>query len=79
MRRIATLGVLVLLAVMLSGVAMNRPAEAAGIQVTSQTATNQFPNGIKFNAVVSSDAAISDVRFHFHILPDGVDAQLKAQ
>ncbi len=77
--RLAMLGALLLLTIAFSGVATPRLASAAGIEVRSQTATNQFPNGIKFSAVIASDADISDVRFHFHILPDGVEAQLKPQ
>jgi hypothetical protein len=78
-RPLATLGALLMLTVALSGIAMPSRASAAGIAVRTQNATNQFPNGIKFSAVIDSDANISDVRFHFHILPDGVDAQLKPQ
>jgi hypothetical protein len=54
-------------------------ASAAGIQVSNQTAANKFPDGINFAVSITSDADISDVRFHFHILPDGVEAQLRPQ
>jgi len=55
------------------------PANAEGIEVRSQSATNRFPDGIQFRIFLASDANITNVRFHFRILPDGVNATARTQ
>jgi hypothetical protein len=76
-----TLASLALLAVMLGAAALAVPAEpaSADIDVRSNVATNQFPNGIQFQFFFSSDAPVSDVRLRYRILPDGVSATVRPQ
>src|SRR5688572_6489765 len=47
------------------------PAAADGLELRSQTATNQFPNGTEFKASFASNVDVSSARLHFRILPDG--------
>jgi hypothetical protein len=56
-----------------------RPAAAADVEVITDSTTNQFPNGIRFDFYFSSDQPVSDVRLRFHILPDGVPATVQPQ
>jgi hypothetical protein len=58
-----------------AGIAGRSGANAqTGIQVGSNTATSDFPNGISFQLVASAPAGIEDVRLVYQIAPDGVRA-----
>jgi hypothetical protein len=63
--------------VLVMGVALGqpaRPARADGITVQSNTSKNNFPNGLTFSLVASSNANISKVRLRFKILPVAITA-----
>jgi hypothetical protein len=50
------------------------PARADGIQVQSATSKNNFPNGVTFSLVASSNANITKVRLRFNISPTKITA-----
>lgn len=52
---------------------------SADIRVVTNTASNQFPDGIRFDFFFESDAPVTDVRLRFRILPDGVNATTRPQ
>jgi len=71
-----------LLAVVLAsliGALVPQAGAAQGIEVRSQSASNRFPDGIQFRIFLASDANITNVRFRFRILPDGVNATARTQ
>jgi hypothetical protein len=76
-----SVGVLVLLvAVVMAGhiASPARPASAE-VEVVTNTASNQFPDGIRFDFFFSSTAPVTDVRLRFRILPDGVNATARPE
>ncbi|HEU0074917.1 MAG TPA: peptidase MA family metallohydrolase [Dehalococcoidia bacterium] len=72
--RIALLAIVALVAV--SGLPSGAPAASAEIEIRSQAAQNQFPDGIRFSLFMASDVEITEVRLRFRILPGGVNASV---
>jgi len=73
--RIAALLLLAFVAV--SGLPNGAAPASAEIEIRSQSAQNQFPDGIRFSLFMASDAEITEVRLRFRILPDGVNASVQ--
>lgn len=72
---------LLLLVVVIAGGQLASPARdaSAEIRVVTNTASNQFPDGIRFDFFFESDAPVTDVRLRFRILPDGVNATARPE
>ena len=70
---------LVLLVAVVAAGQLSMPARTASadIEVVTNTASNQFPDGIRFDFFFSTDVAVTDVRLRFRILPDGVNATVR--
>ena len=73
--RIAVVMLLALL-VAASGLPKGVSPASADIEIRSQSAQNQFPDGIRFSLFMASDAEITQVRLRFRIFPDGVNASI---
>jgi hypothetical protein len=52
---------------------------SAEVEVVTDTASNQFPDGIRFDFFFSSTSPVTDVRLRFRILPDGVSATVRPE
>lgn len=50
---------------------------SAEIEIRSNAAQNQFPDGIRFSLFLASDEEIADVRLRYRILPGGVNATVR--
>jgi len=72
--RIALLVIIGLVAA--SGLPSSAPTASAEIEIRSNAANNQFPDGIRFSLFMASDAEITEVRLHYRILPGGVNASV---
>lgn len=72
--RIALVALVTLIAA--SGLPSGLPAASAEIEIRSNTAQNQFPDGIRFTLFMASDSDITEVRLHYRILPGGVSASV---
>jgi Peptidase MA superfamily len=72
--RIAVLALLLLIAA--GGAQRDAAPTSAEIEIRSESAQNQFPDGIRFSLFMSSDAEITQVRLRFRIFPDGVNASI---
>jgi Peptidase MA superfamily len=72
--RIALLLLLALVAA--SGLPRGAAPASAEIEIRSQGAQNQFPDGIRFSLFMASDVEITQVRLRFRIFPDGVNASI---
>ena len=72
--KIVLLAGLVLVAA--SGLPYAAPAASAEIEIRSQAAQNQFPDGIRFSLFMASDTEITQVRLRYRILPGGVSASV---
>ena len=72
------IGILVAVALVVAGgLPSGAQKAAAEIEIRSQAAQNQFPDGIRFSLFMASDAEITDVRLHYRILPGGVNASVQ--
>ncbi|HLF72003.1 MAG TPA: peptidase MA family metallohydrolase, partial [Dehalococcoidia bacterium] len=76
MRFLSAAAVLLLLAVSFHSSA--KPADAA-LELRSATAQNLFPDGVRFTALVASDATVNNARLIFRVLPDGNNVAVRAQ
>jgi len=74
MLRIVMLVVFALVAA--SGLPSGAPTVSAEIEIRSQAAQNEFPDGIRFSLFMISDAEITEVRLRYRILPGGVNASV---
>ena len=72
--RISLLLVLGLVGAASGGFPAGTPTASAEIEIRSNAAQNQFPDGIRFSLFMASDAEITDVRLRYRILPGGVSA-----
>ncbi len=72
--KIAFLMTLALIAA--SGLPAGAPTASAEIEIRSEAARNQFPDGIRFSLFMFSDAEITEVRLRYRILPGGVNASV---
>jgi hypothetical protein len=61
-----------------SGLPSGARIASADIEIRSNTAQNQFPDGIRFSLFMASDAEITEVRLRYRILPGGVNASVIA-
>ncbi len=77
--RKSVVSVLLLMVVLAAGQAFlpAKTASAADVEVITDSTTNQFPDGIRFDFYFSTSATVTDVRLRFHILPDGVTATVQ--
>ncbi|HEY7268412.1 MAG TPA: hypothetical protein VH951_01170, partial [Dehalococcoidia bacterium] len=53
-------------------------ARAAGIEVRSQSVQNRFPQGLQFALFIAAGGEISDARLHYRLVPQTIEAQIKA-
>src|SRR5437763_2621884 len=72
-------GLAAVLFVLALGFTPAHAVRADGIQVQSNTSKNNFPNGMSFSLVASSNANISKVRLRFKILPVAITTFQTAQ
>jgi hypothetical protein len=72
--RIALLVIVALVAA--SGLPSGAPTASAEIEIRSNAAQNQFPDGIRFTLFMASDTEITEVRLRYRILPGGVSASV---
>jgi hypothetical protein len=78
--RKSVVSLLLLVAIVASGQLISPAGTAsADIRVVTNTATNQFPNGIRFDFFFESDRPVTDIRLRFRILPDGVNATVRPE
>ena len=72
---------LLLIVAVVAAAQVSLPARTASaeVEVVTNTASNQFPDGIRFDFFFESDVAVTDVRLRFRILPDGVNATVRPE
>lgn len=71
---------LLLLAGLIGGLfSMPARTTSAEVSVVTNTTSNQFPNGIRFDFFFESDTPVTDIRLRFRILPDGVNATVRPE
>lgn len=78
MKKLALLTLAVCLTVA-SALALSSPGASADVDVRSDAAANQFPEGIQFTIFFASDVPVTEARLRFRILPDGVNATVRPE